>query len=406
MGLYLSKDGVSKIWTKAKSTFQAKGNYVTTDTAQTISGIKTYNAPTNVNGSEQTTTKFKTSNGGAIIFGKEGPNSGTMIRLDQKDGTCRLRFRSSATAGAMVWEQPEQGARLYIDLGKDGADKHRIQFPSSAGTLALKSQIPDAYTKTEVDNKLSGKDNVGHTHAIATTNKDGFMSSTQVRALNNLANSLYHYYGGTYGDATNIDSPNGTYSMQIGDSGFTIDDGPPDSNPNNILQINANVFTYNGYKVLTSNDSGYLTKAESVIDYGDTTNTIKIGYRGNGLTASQILYIAGYAAGDNDNEHKIKDISKDVLKSWLGYSEVSTGVWSPGSTWTGTSGYVWIIFPYDVSANTFNFTYGSGDRTGYGFAILQGEGCIRYFQSTTQLTRYSTSRITFSTQMRYIKFKM
>ena len=31
---------------------------------------------------------------------------------------------------------------MYIDLGKDGADKHRIQFPSSAGTLALKSQIP------------------------------------------------------------------------------------------------------------------------------------------------------------------------------------------------------------------------------------------------------------------------
>lgn len=145
---------------------------------------------------------------------------------------------------------------------------------------------------------------------------------------------------------------------------------------------------------------------ESILDYGDTTNTIKIGYRGNGLTASQILYIAGYAAGDNDNEHKIKDISKDVLKSWLGYTEVSSGMFSIGSTWTATSGYVWIIYPYDSSANTFTFTYGSGDRTGYGFAILQGEGCIRYFQSTTQLTRYSTSRITFSTQMVYIKFKI
>ena len=144
----------------------------------------------------------------------------------------------------------------------------------------------------------------------------------------------------------------------------------------------------------------------SVLDYGDTTNTIKIGYRGNGLTASQIEYIAGYTAGDNANEHKIKDISKDVLKNWLGYAEVSTGVWYPGTTWTGTPGYVWIIYPYDQSANTFTFTYGSGNRTGYGFAILQGEGCIRYFQSATQLTRYSTSTITFSTQMRYIKFKM
>lgn len=108
----------------------------------TFSGLQTINAPTNVSGSEQTTMKVKTSNGGAIIFGKEGANSGTMIRLDQTDGTCRLRFRSSSTAGAMVWEQPEQGANLYIDLGKDGVDKHRISFPSSAGTLALTSQIP------------------------------------------------------------------------------------------------------------------------------------------------------------------------------------------------------------------------------------------------------------------------
>lgn len=112
----------------------------------TFSDLQTINAPTNVSGSEQTTMKVKTSNGGAIIFGKEGANSGTMIRLDQTDGTCRLRFRSSSTAGAMVWEQPEQGANLYIDLGKSGADYHRIAFPSSAGTLALTSQIPTSST--------------------------------------------------------------------------------------------------------------------------------------------------------------------------------------------------------------------------------------------------------------------
>lgn len=108
----------------------------------TFSDLQTINAPTNVSGSEQTTMKVKTSNGGAIIFGKEGANSGTMMRLDQTDGTCRLRFRSSATAGAMVWEQPESGAQLYVDLGARDSDYHRVQFPSGAGTLALTSQIP------------------------------------------------------------------------------------------------------------------------------------------------------------------------------------------------------------------------------------------------------------------------
>lgn len=110
--------------------------------ARTNIGAVGYIAPANVAGTEQVTAKLYTSNGGSIAFGKEGPNSGTMIRLDQADGTCRLRFRASATAGAMVWEQPEQGAQLYVDLGKEGVDKHRIIFPSSAGTLALTSQIP------------------------------------------------------------------------------------------------------------------------------------------------------------------------------------------------------------------------------------------------------------------------
>lgn len=116
----------------------------------TFSGVQTVNAPANISGSEQATAKYKTANGGSITFGKEGANSGTMIRLDQKDGTCRLRFRSSATAGAMVWEQPEQGANLYIDLGKQGADYRRITMPSSSGTLALTSQIPSAVTESTV----------------------------------------------------------------------------------------------------------------------------------------------------------------------------------------------------------------------------------------------------------------
>ena len=170
----------------------------------------------------------------------------------------------------------------------------------------------------------------------------------------------------------------------------------------------SSVYTRTQINTALNNKSDVGHTHDSILDYGDTTNTIKIGYRGNGLTASQIAYIAGYSVDDpqKPNEHKIKDISKDVLKSWLGYAEVSTGVFSPGTTLTATSGYVWIIYPYDDTANTFTFTYGSGNRTGYGFAIVQGGGCIRYFQSATQLTRYSISTITFSTKMRYIKFKM
>ena len=120
-------------------------NYVTIDTAQTITGVKTFNAPTNVSGKETITTKFKTSNGGSITIGKEGQNSGTMLRFDQVDGTCRLRFRSSATAGSMVWEQPEKNAVLYFDMGNSaGSGVHRVKLRNISGTIALTKELPAA----------------------------------------------------------------------------------------------------------------------------------------------------------------------------------------------------------------------------------------------------------------------
>lgn len=121
--------------------YQKKGNYVTTDTAQTITGRKTFNSPANVNGQEVTTAIFKTSNGGQLIIGKEGPNSGTMLRFDQTAGTTRLQFRASATPGAMVWTQPEKGAALYFDLTNSAGASTRTTLDARSGTIARTSDI-------------------------------------------------------------------------------------------------------------------------------------------------------------------------------------------------------------------------------------------------------------------------
>ena len=53
---------------------------------------------------------------------------------------------------------------------------------------------------------------------------------------------------------------------------------------------------------------------------------IKIGYSGAGITGDNIKYIAGYTVSDGTtgNVARIKDISKDALKSWLGYATVAT----------------------------------------------------------------------------------
>lgn len=78
-----------------------------------------------------------------------------------------------------------------------------------------------------------------------------------------------------------------------------------------------------------TNDSGFITSngsVKSVVDYGDTSKNIKIGYSGAGITGDNIKYIAGYTVSDGTagNVARIKDISKDALKSWLGYATVAT----------------------------------------------------------------------------------
>lgn len=78
-----------------------------------------------------------------------------------------------------------------------------------------------------------------------------------------------------------------------------------------------------------TNDSGYITldgSVKSVVDYGDTSKNIKIGYSGAGISGDNIKYIAGFTTNDGTtgNVARIKDISKDALKSWLGYATVAT----------------------------------------------------------------------------------
>lgn len=132
-GDYATKSDLTK--------YQPAGNYVTIDTDQTITGRKTFNSPANVNGQEVATAIFKTSNGGRLIIGKEGPNSGTMLRFDQTAGTTRLQFRASATPGAMVWSQPEKGAKLYFDLTNSAGVSTRTTLDARSGTIARTSDI-------------------------------------------------------------------------------------------------------------------------------------------------------------------------------------------------------------------------------------------------------------------------
>lgn len=81
------------------------------------------------------------------------------------------------------------------------------------------------------------------------------------------------------------------------------------------------------------------TTSNGVKDYNDGNRTIKIGYAGAGLNTSNLTHIAGYT----DNGTKIKDVSKNVLTSWIGlgnYLPLSGGLVT-GQIQKNTGGY-WI----------------------------------------------------------------
>ena len=63
------------------------------------------------------------------------------------------------------------------------------------------------------------------------------------------------------------------------------------------------------------------TKALEVVDYGDTSRTVKVGFGGPGVTADKLSYLAGYTEMD-DSSIKIKDVRKEELIKWLGIPRI------------------------------------------------------------------------------------
>ena len=68
---------------------------------------------------------------------------------------------------------------------------------------------------------------------------------------------------------------------------------------------------------------GSANSAIGVVDYNQTGKTIQIGYSGTGITGDQIKHIAGYTNGSGNINAKIKNVSKDALKSWLGLGSLA-----------------------------------------------------------------------------------
>lgn len=140
---------------------------------------------------------------------------------------------------------------------------------------------------------------------------------------------------------------------------------------------------------------GDATRALGVKDYAGS-QTIEIGYATAGLTTSNLTHIAGYT----ENGTKIKDVSKDVLKSWLGVSNpypvgsiyISTRSTSPASLF----GETWESIASERVLMGVSSSHGAGSTVSAGLPNITGvlkdlfvSG--RFNQSTGAFKRSSAS---------------
>lgn len=82
------------------------------------------------------------------------------------------------------------------------------------------------------------------------------------------------------------------------------------------------------------------TKTTGITDYNSSSRTIQIGYAGDGLNTSNLTHVAGYT----DDGTKIKDVSKDVLKSWLGVTNITSQTSDPGAGSSLATGSILLVY--------------------------------------------------------------
>lgn len=82
------------------------------------------------------------------------------------------------------------------------------------------------------------------------------------------------------------------------------------------------------------------SKTTGITDYNSSSRTIQVGYEGDGLNTSNLTRIAGYT----DDGTKIKDVSKDVLKSWLGVTNITSQTSDPGAGSSLATGSILLVY--------------------------------------------------------------
>ena len=267
---------------------------------------------------------------------------------DSADGH-KLTFKGSdgSTTTVTIPDNDHNDNTTY-SLKKTGS---KIQFIGSDGST---TEVTDDNTTYDLDAMINalpvGTDDPVDNDYYVSQYADGGTSNT--RYYRRPVSKLWNYIktklatvatSGSYTDLSNKPTigngkvtvnqngtTKGTFTMnQTGDTIINLTDSDTNTWRDVVDSLDSTrtdaSLSANQGRVLNDKFANYLPLhgtadiATSVTDYGDTAKHIQIGFSGAGITGDDIKYIAGYTSGDGGNlSAKIKDISKDALKSWLG----------------------------------------------------------------------------------------
>ena len=181
-----------------------------------------------------------------------------------------------------------------------------------------------------------------------------------------------NYLNFTYGNEINFNGTPSDNTVYVGYRNTSIREYRFNNGAGNGGLASITAAAFNG-KATSAGSADSATTSNGIKDYNDGNRTIQIGFAGDGLNASNLNYIAGYT----DNGTKIKDVSKDVLKGWIGQVASATsagnGVVASGSNYVRFGDGTQICWYTNLSSGSILF-YVPFIDTNYAIVAFKSNG--------------------------------
>ena len=206
-------------------------------------------------------------------------------------------------------------------------DKQLVEINSridkiNAGGNNTSAQINDIrYEIEDINTKIKG--NSAKIEDIEQKLSEIFSAENKVTDFNTTTNSGIYYW---VNDAANKPTDYGVLLVNKyyngGDvtTGLWINQIAYGTNNKIYFRQNINSSNWTEWKAVAF-EGETTTKAVEVVDYSDTSKTVKVGYFGPSVTADKLLQLAGYTEA-SDSSVKLKNVSKEELIKWLGIPRI------------------------------------------------------------------------------------